>query len=82
MPDWASTSFYSVQALFESSGRMDEASLQAGLQKLLAERFGLKAHREQRQLKIFALIPDSKGRQVQAARTANRRARRWAAEDF
>jgi uncharacterized protein (TIGR03435 family) len=61
MPDWASTSFYSVQALFESSGRMDEASLQAGLQQLLAERFGLKAHREQRQLKIFALIPDSKG---------------------
>jgi uncharacterized protein (TIGR03435 family) len=61
LPDWASTSYYSVEALFELTGPMDRAAEQTGLQQLLAERFGLKAHREQRQLKIFALVPHSNG---------------------
>src|ERR1700677_4957878 len=61
VPDWAVTSYYSVAALFELTGTMDRAAEQTGLQQLLAERFGIKAHREQRQLKILALIQNSNG---------------------
>ena len=61
VPDWAVTSYYSVNALFELTGPMDRAAEQTGLQRLLAERFGLKAHPEQRQLKVLSLIPNSNG---------------------
>ncbi len=61
VPDWAAVSYYSVEALFELAGPMDKAAEQTGLQQLLAERFALKAHREQRQMKILALIPNSSG---------------------
>jgi uncharacterized protein (TIGR03435 family) len=73
LPDWAVTSYYSVQALFELTGPMDRATEQAGLQQLLAERVGLKVRREQRQLKVLALIPNSNGAKFKPHGTTERR---------
>ncbi len=73
VPDWAAVAYYSVEASFELTGPMNKAAEQTGLQQLLAERFSLKAHREQRQMKILALIPNSHGVKFRPHGAAERR---------
>ncbi len=52
-PDWLKDTRYDVIA--KSDGGGDDGQLRLMLQKLLADRFGLKAHTEQKEMQIYAL---------------------------
>jgi uncharacterized protein (TIGR03435 family) len=54
-PDWAKTDQWDVNGLSDTDGEPDLKQLQSMMRKVLAERFGLKLHHEQRQMPIFAL---------------------------
>jgi uncharacterized protein (TIGR03435 family) len=56
MPSWASSARFDVVARSESTPPPDEARMQSMMQTLLAERFKLVAHREARELPIYALV--------------------------
>jgi uncharacterized protein (TIGR03435 family) len=60
-PDWAKTERWTVDGLADVDGEPDVAQLQEMLRKVLAERFGLKLHHEQREMPVFALTV-AKGR--------------------
>lgn len=55
LPDWAKTERWTVDGLADVEGEPDVAQLQAMVRKVLAERFGLKLHREQRDMLVYAL---------------------------
>jgi uncharacterized protein (TIGR03435 family) len=52
-PDWLNDNRFDVLAKAESGG--DDAKLRLMLRALLAERFGLKAHAEQKEMQIYGL---------------------------
>ncbi len=54
-PAWANDTAYDVTGVLDTEGEPNTAQWQEILQKLLAERFGLKFHRDQRELSYFAL---------------------------
>lgn len=56
MPNWGKTERWTVDGLADVDGEPDVSQLQAMVRKVLAERFGLKVHREQREMPVFALI--------------------------
>lgn len=55
-PDWAKTDQWDVDGLSDTDGEPDLKQLQSMMRKVLAERFGLKVHHEQRQMPVFALM--------------------------
>jgi uncharacterized protein (TIGR03435 family) len=55
MPEWAKTEKWDVDGVPDAEGIPSLRQLQGMMQKILAERFGLKAHREQRAIPVFAL---------------------------
>ncbi|HEV2619576.1 MAG TPA: TIGR03435 family protein [Acidobacteriaceae bacterium] len=55
-PDWVGQEHYDVDGLPNVEGQPNLKQTQALLQKLLAERFGLKLHHEQKNLPAFALM--------------------------
>ena len=62
-PSWIRTEFYDVTARTGRSAPASPASMTGMLQRLLAERFKLVAHREQREAPVYALsIARSDGR--------------------
>lgn len=55
LPDWAATTRWDVDGLPDVEGRPSLRQLQGMVRKLLAERFGLQLHHEQREMAVFAL---------------------------
>jgi uncharacterized protein (TIGR03435 family) len=54
-PDWAKTERWNVDGVPDVEGEPSMRQLQAMMQKILVERFGLKLHHEQREMPVFAL---------------------------
>lgn len=54
-PAWLHTDKYDIQGVPDTPGEPNLAQYQTMLQKLLADRFGLKFHREKRPLPVYAL---------------------------
>lgn len=65
-PGWLASDEYDVEAVAEDEKQM-QAARQAMLQRLLAERFQLKFHREQRTLAAYALVVAKGGSKLKAA---------------
>ncbi|MGA7156342.1 MAG: TIGR03435 family protein [Acidobacteriaceae bacterium] len=60
-PAWVTTQRWDVDGVPDVQGEPSLKQLQAMIRKILAERFGLKLHHEQRELAVFALIPAKGG---------------------
>ncbi len=54
-PEWAKTVRWDVDGVPDADGVPSWRQLQGMMRKILAERFGLQLHREQRQMPVFAL---------------------------
>jgi uncharacterized protein (TIGR03435 family) len=74
-PDWISTQRYDIQAKLPEGG--SRGQVPAMLQTLIAERFGMRFHREARDFNVFALVvakrrlaSESVGRRGRACRSA------------
>jgi uncharacterized protein (TIGR03435 family) len=55
LPDWARTEHFDVDGVSEVEGKPNLRQFQSMVRKLLADRFGLKLHHEQREMPVFAL---------------------------
>jgi uncharacterized protein (TIGR03435 family) len=55
LPEWAFRESYDIQGTTDTPGEPNLRQQQEMLQKLLADRFGLKFHREQRELDAYAI---------------------------
>jgi uncharacterized protein (TIGR03435 family) len=55
LPEWADRIAYDIEGVTDTPGQPNRAQQQEMLQKLLADRFGLKLHREQRPLNVYAI---------------------------
>lgn len=55
LPDWAKTEKWDVTGVPDTEGEPSLKQLEEMMQKILAERFGVKLHHEQRELPVFAL---------------------------
>jgi hypothetical protein len=60
LPGWAKDEWFSIRATVEGNPTKDE--LRVLMQNLLIERFGLKVHREIRQMPVYALVLDVPGK--------------------
>jgi uncharacterized protein (TIGR03435 family) len=58
-PDWLRSERYEIVATLAAGANRDDVPLM--LQRLLAERFGLKFHREQKEMPAYALVTGRKG---------------------
>jgi len=63
-PSWIESDHYDIQAKVEGNPSQDEFRLM--MQRLLEDRFKLKAHRETRDLPVFELSPAKSGLKLQA----------------
>ena len=64
-PEWMATERYDIQAKLPEGGK--RAQVPAMLQTLLAERFGMRVHRETREFNVYALIVAKDGPRLKAA---------------
>lgn len=55
-PDWIDSASFDISATYPSDPPRTEDDRRAMLRTLLADRFGLKAHRERREMPIYALV--------------------------
>src|SRR6187397_2116622 len=55
-PEWADSASFDITATFPADPPRTEDDRRAMLRALLADRFGLKTHREKRELPIYALV--------------------------
>jgi uncharacterized protein (TIGR03435 family) len=60
-PDWMDSDRYDIDAVPDKEGQPSPAQLRVMVQKLLAERFGLKTHTEKRDLPAFVLAEAKTG---------------------
>ena len=60
-PDWVKTERWEIDGLSNMDGQMNLPQLQTMVRKALQERFGLKLHRDQREMTVYA-ITVAKGR--------------------
>jgi uncharacterized protein (TIGR03435 family) len=56
LPDWAAEARHDITATYPAGFTPTQAQLRLMLQRLLADRFGLVVHREQRELPMYALV--------------------------
>ena len=70
LPDWVKTERYNVDGVADAAGTPDADQMHALMRKLLAERFGLKAHREQRQMDVYALTVAKGGPRMEPSKSA------------
>jgi len=54
-PDWLRTERFDIKGVPDAEGQPNLKQMQEMVQKLLADRFGLKFHREQRELAVYAV---------------------------
>ena len=55
-PEWAATDHWDVNGVPDTPGEPDQRQRNSLVRRLLAERFGLKVHTEQREMPVYALI--------------------------
>ena len=55
-PDWINSDRFDIEAKIEGGGPMTPQVLQSVMRQILEERFALKAHKETRELPIYALV--------------------------
>jgi uncharacterized protein (TIGR03435 family) len=55
MPGWAESDRWDVEGVVDVEGKPDLAQLQSLVRKILAERFGLRAHTERREMGVYAI---------------------------
>jgi uncharacterized protein (TIGR03435 family) len=55
LPAWAETASYDIEGKTDTPGEPNLRQLQEMIQNLLADRFGLKFHRDQRELSVYAI---------------------------
>ena len=55
LPEWAKTEKWDVSGIPDTEGTPSLTQLEGMMQKILAERFSVKLHHEQRELPVFAL---------------------------
>ena len=55
LPEWAKKERWDVTGVANVDGKPDIDQLRAMIRKILTERFGLTAHREQREMQVYAL---------------------------
>lgn len=67
LPEWADKFAYDIEGTTDTPGQPNRTQQQEMLQKLLAERFGLKLHREQRPLNVYAIQIAKGGPKLTAA---------------
>jgi uncharacterized protein (TIGR03435 family) len=60
-PNWMATDAYSITAKAEGDTQQDVAEVRKMVQRLLAERFGLKVHPETKEVKVYLLVPAKTG---------------------
>lgn len=65
-PSWMASQPYDVSARWEGNAKLSYDELQAPLQKLLAERFQLAAHKEKKEGSGFALVAAKNGPKLTA----------------
>ena len=66
-PEWAKTDRWDVDGLANADGEPNVKQLQSMVREALAERFGLKLHREQREMPVFALMATKGGPKLAAS---------------
>jgi uncharacterized protein (TIGR03435 family) len=64
-PDWINSTIYNIDA--KAEGPASEAQLRKMLQTLLAERFQLKLHTENKEMPVYALVTTKNPAKLQAA---------------
>jgi uncharacterized protein (TIGR03435 family) len=67
-PDWIRTERFDAKGTSNVEGQPDLKQFQSMIQKLLAERFGLKAHHEQRDIPVYALTVAKGGPRMAASK--------------
>jgi len=67
-PEWVKRESFDADGLADVEGQPSVQQLQSLVRKLLAERFGLKAHKEQREMAVFALTVVKNGPRLPPAR--------------
>src|ERR1700733_14740555 len=72
-PDWIETDHYDISARAPAGFIPTGQQMQPMLQALLADRFGLKLHRETRELPAFALVVGKGGPKLNASTFADSR---------
>ena len=55
MPGWAESDRWDVEGVVDVEGKPDVAQLHSLVRKMLAERFGLRAHTEKREMGVYAI---------------------------
>ena len=55
VPDWVKTENFDADGVPDTEGQPSVQQFQVMVRKLLEERFGLKAHKEQREMEVYAL---------------------------
>jgi uncharacterized protein (TIGR03435 family) len=69
-PDWMDKDTYDISAVPNAEGRPNDKQWKGMLQKLLADRFQLKFHHDQRELPVFALTLGKDGAKNMAENTS------------
>ncbi|HEY5056592.1 MAG TPA: TIGR03435 family protein, partial [Acidobacteriaceae bacterium] len=69
-PDWFNSELYDIDGIPDVPGVPSQAQIDIMLQKLLADRFGLKFHHEQRELSVFAINVAKNGPKIQVTTAA------------
>jgi len=64
-PQWTKTEHYDVDGVADVDGQPNVKQFQSMVRKLLAERFGLKAHHEQREMPVFAMTVAKGGEKME-----------------
>jgi uncharacterized protein (TIGR03435 family) len=60
-PHWIETERWDIQGVPDVPGRPSVKQMQSLIRKVLAERFGLKLHRESKELSVYAITPAKGG---------------------
>jgi uncharacterized protein (TIGR03435 family) len=68
LPDWAKTERFDVDGVPNIDGQPGWPQTQILMRKLLAERFGLKAHHEQREMQVYALTVAKSGPKLEPSK--------------
>jgi uncharacterized protein (TIGR03435 family) len=65
VPDWVKTELWDAQGIANLPDQPNHQQMQSLVRKLLAERFGLKLHQEQREMPVFALTVAKSGAKME-----------------
>jgi uncharacterized protein (TIGR03435 family) len=60
-PAWAETDRFDITGVPDNPGRPNVKQFKLMVQKLLADRFGLTFHKEQKELSVYAIVPAKSG---------------------